>query len=158
MLRIVKPCFTFTITGEPDTNYRIYLARKVREQHTNFVYAAHNPEAQSLDISLDDTEGDVMAGIAAVTVRNTLYIDMLWVHMTLQRRGIGKRLINMAENIALERGCVHARICIAHDVDYYLKTGYQVCGRLQQFPHGETIYWLYKDLVNLGAINQKGPA
>lgn len=158
----VKPFYTFTITGEPDEDYRQYLARRLRESLPDGmdVHACdvmNKPDALPLDISMDDLEGDVVAGIAAVTYRGTLYIDMLWIHPSLCGQGIGPRLVRMAEEAALQRGCTRARLTAVHRMEFYTRIGYGVTGKLQQFPHGHTIYCLAKDLavdaISLDAVN-----
>lgn len=155
----VQPFYTFTITGEPDADYRKYLARRLRDALPDGmdVHASDvpgKPDASPLEISMDDAEGDVVAGIAAMTYRGTLYIDMLWVHPSLCGRGIGPRLMRMAEDVALQRGCTRSRVTAVHRVEFYTKNGYAITGKLQQFPHGHTITYLMKELVTVAQCKQ----
>lgn len=146
MLSIVKPTFTYTMTNEPDEDYRKYIARKVREGAPTWT-ADINPEGLPLDISLDDEYGDVVAGIAAQTSHDCLYIEWLWISNGLRRHGIARQLVQMAEEEALRRGCTRVRVCTSALADFYEHLGYEVTGKLQQFPQGTTRYWLNKNLA-----------
>lgn len=146
MLSIVQPAYTFTVTEEQDTFYRKYLARKLRES-THATEPPYHVDATPLDISMDDIEGDVVAGIAAETLGDCLNIDMLWVSQSLRGRGIGQQLVHKAEDIAFERGCTRVRVSTIGAVDFYQKLGYTIAGRLQQFPEGHTVTWLTKTLA-----------
>jgi GNAT superfamily N-acetyltransferase len=147
--------YEFTITNEPDADYRKYLARKLCDVLPTSVFP-HPADAMPVDISLDDLEGDVVAGISAVTRRGTLTIDMLWVDEPLRGQGIGRRLMQMAEEVAIERGCTQARISVTGGVEFYVGMGYSISGTVQQvtptadaFREGRTVavYWLCKELV-----------
>jgi len=150
MLIFAKPVYTYTITGETDDDYRKFLSRKIRE---SMIESSDHPlpEGTPLDISLDDDIGDVVAGIAARTTHDTLYIELLWVSHPLRKQGLGRRLVEMAEEIAVKRGCSRVRVCCTDVVTFYEGLGYNVTGKLQQFPAGNTRYWLTKTLVDDGA-------
>lgn len=164
MLTIVQPVYTFTVTADRDEDFRKYIARKVGENTpraaSDTLAAVYQAGTTPLDISMDDIEGDVVAGIAAQTQGDCLHIDMLWVHPSLRGRGIGKKLMQMAEDAAAERGCTRVRITTTTAVSYYQKLGCTVVGKLQQFPDGCTITWLAKDLASasLSEVIEKDPA
>ncbi len=153
MLSIVKTTFTYTMTHEPDEDYRKYIARKVREGAPAWTTDT-NPGGIPLDISLDDNYGDVVAGIAAQTSHDCLYIDWLWVSADLRQRGIARELVAMAEEEALRRGCTRVRVSASGLADFYQHLGYEIAGKLQQFPQGTTRYWLNKCLTeNITAVH-----
>ena len=143
--------YEFTTTETPDPDYRKYLARKLAG-HLPHVTMPHPADAVPLDISLDDVEGDVVAGISAVTVRGTLVIDMLWVDDPMRGQGIGRRLVQMAEEQARARGCTQARIGVLSGVAFYVGMGYAITGTMQQLtldhsgPAQYTLCWLCKAL------------
>lgn len=150
--------YEFTITHEPDEDFRKYLARKLRDV-LPAVALRHGADAAPLDISLDDIEGDVVAGLSAVTVRSGLRIDMLWVDEPLRHNGIGHRLIQMAEEIAIRRGCTRASITVTGGVDFYVGQGYTLTGTVQPLPQSgnsgqvialaprQAVYTLMKELT-----------
>jgi len=142
--------YQFTITHELDVDFRKYLIRKLDALVPPTVNQ-HPDDAQPLDISLDDIEGDVVAGLSAVTCGATLAVDLLWVDEALRGSGIGRRLMQMAEDFARERGCERARISVTTGVAFFVDMGYTLSGTVQQvdFQAGSThaIYWLTKDLI-----------
>ncbi|PJF23273.1 MAG: hypothetical protein CUN56_01805 [Phototrophicales bacterium] len=140
--------YQFTITQEPDLDFRKYLKRKLCDVLPP-VSLAHPADAHPLDISLDDLEGDVVAGISAVTYRGTLYIDMLWVDAPLRHTGIGHRLVQMTEEHARQRGCRRARISVpGHTVAFFVGTGYRINGTVQPVDDlSHSVFWLTKDLL-----------
>lgn len=144
MLNVLTRDYIFTTTEEFDADFIKYLQRKLRPCNT--AVSPRSPNAVRLDISLDDVEGDVVAGIAAQTFDGWLFIDLLWVDETMRGYGIGRRLVQMAEEIARERGCQNARANTAQEVHFYEKLGYAVGGQMTQFPSGAMVYWLCKDL------------
>lgn len=141
--------YEFTITHEPDTDFRKYLSRQVAELLPPTT-EQHPAAAQSLDISLDDLEGDVVAGLSAMTHHITLAIDLLWVGEPLRSQGIGTRLIQMAEELARERKCQIARVSVTGNVPFFVGRGYELSGTVQQvdFRAGcsKAVYWLTKEL------------
>ncbi len=147
MLTIFKPEYMFTITHEPDGDYRKYLERRLRPYRAAPSMCAKG-NALSLDISLDDDEGDVMAGLAALTRNGQVYIDLLWVHDCLRGQGIGRRLMQMAEAEAIKRGCALAYVSVGESaLNFYQKLGYTVSGKLQDFRGGQSFYYLQKPLA-----------
>lgn len=141
--------YEFTITHEPDEDYRRYLSRQIAEALPPYIQQ-HPADARPLDISLDDLEGDVVAGVSAVTYGSTLAIDMVWVGEPLRGQGIGARLVQMAEEIARERGCEIARVSVTGDLPFFIERGYELSGTVQQvdFRAGSSkaVYWLTKGL------------
>lgn len=141
--------YEFTITHEPDEDFRKYLSRRMAEMIPPTI-EQHPPAAQPLDISLDDLEGDVVAGLSAVTHGATLAVDMLWVGEPLRGQGIGARLMQMAEELARERGCRIARVSVTGSVAFFVGRGYELSGTVQQvdFHAGSSkaVYWLTKEL------------
>lgn len=65
-----------------------------------------------------------------------LYIDMLAIAPTAQRKHRGKRLMKRAERFALSRGCSRAKISVdsgnTGGLSFYQKLGYRVVGYMAQ--------------------------
>lgn len=145
--------YEFTTTTEPDPDYRKYLQRRLAG-HLPATLDQHPADALPLDISLDDVEGDVVAGVSAVTVRGVLAVDLLWVDEPLRGQGIGRRLLQMAEEDARARFCTQSRVAVtAASVAFFTAAGYTITGVMQQLtldrsgPARQSIYWLSKRLT-----------
>jgi len=144
--------YAFNVTHEPDPDYRKFLARQIGLSHHEETFPVG---AQPLDISLDDVEGDVVAGVSGFTLNATLTVDMLWVGQPIREQGIGRRLMQMVEEAACERGCKRARVRTPHEVAFFVGMGYQLSGTVQTLPFRnlaasvsaqapQAIYWLEK--------------
>jgi GNAT superfamily N-acetyltransferase len=160
MTLLIKPDFaaryTVTMTNETDENYRSYLRRKLRSY--TVVPCPTAPDAQPLDISLDDAEGDVIAGVAAYISSGSLILDLLWVDDRLRGRGYGRQLVRLAEQEAARRGCTLSRVGVAESAAaFYQKIGYTLSGRLHNMASGPVLCWLTKSLA-LDFPAQKGLA
>jgi GNAT superfamily N-acetyltransferase len=153
MLTILPRSYQFTVTDEPDGDYLKYLQRRLQDPTSlAAVRTSISADESRLDISLDNADGDVIAGIAAYTAGDTLMIELIWVHEALRRQGIGRHLIEMAEETALSRGCIHVQIVYATCTAFYQKLGYNISAKLTHFPLGSTFYRLHKALVKTTAV------
>ncbi len=146
--------YEFNVTHTPDPDYRKYLARQLRGRLPAAIDETLPTEASALDISLDDMEGDVVAGLAAWTSRESMTVDMLWVGEPLRGQGIGRRLLQMAEEAAIKRGCIRARLSVTCDIAYFVGAGYRIVGTVQALDFrknaanttAQAVYWLEKEL------------
>jgi GNAT superfamily N-acetyltransferase len=102
-----------------------------------------------LTVFLRDSVGRVVGGIHAATVWEWLHIKELWLAEDIRGRGYGTQLMKTAEQEAIARGCHHAWLDTFsfQALDFYLKRGYITFGSLEDFPRGNTRYFLKKRLV-----------
>ena len=93
--------------------------------------------------------GDVIAGIlGGIGYWNGLEINILWVNDNYRGKGIGKLLLQHAEQFATQKGAT-VSILDTFDFqaeDFYLKNGYTPFGELQDFPNGHRRIYLSKRL------------
>ena len=147
--------YQFTVTDEQDVMFRKYMARRIGEDALPTL-ENHSTDAFPLDISMDDIEGDVAAGISGVIHQDVLIIDMLWVEDDLRGDGIGTRLVQMAEDIARKRGSICARVRVTDCVPFFVGLGYKITGTVQDVPKNvvslfgnapsrRAVYWLTKE-------------
>jgi len=90
------------------------------------------------------TKQNVLADISW----NWMFVDILWVHDSLRHRGIGTRLMELAEEKARERGCQYAYLDTFsfQACPFYERLGYEVFGILDDFPNGHKRYFMKKSL------------
>lgn len=113
--------------------------------------AAYPPEGgpAPLEVFALDAQGRVVGGVLAATIWTWLRLESLWVDQGSQRRGIGRRLIAAAEAEAICRGCraAEARTFSFQALGFYRALGFDIVGQLEDFPPGETLFWVRKELV-----------
>lgn len=105
---------------------------------------------EPLDLFLRDESEQIIGGLIASTYWLWLDIDKLWLDERLRQRGYGARLLARAEQLALERGCLHAFLSTFsfQARGFYEKLGYYVVGELADYPPGESYFWLRKDFTS----------
>lgn len=92
--------------------------------------------------------GKIVAGIAGWTWGDCCELQSLWVHPDLRGRGLATRLLMAAEAEAAARGCsqtVHFTYGFQAQA-LYERNGYDVMGRVDDFPSGTDTFWYRKHL------------
>lgn len=95
-------------------------------------------DAAALAIFGRDDRGEVVAGLCGYTWGGCCEIRQVWVHETLRGRGIGQRLLQMAETEARRRNCFQILLA-THSFQapgFYRKLGFEVVWSLQDHPRG----------------------
>ncbi|HIJ78323.1 MAG: GNAT family N-acetyltransferase [Desulfobulbaceae bacterium] len=101
---------------------------------------------ESITLSIHN-ENILIGGLYARIPGDWLHITMLWVAKNKRRFGIGKTLVQKAENEAITRGCKHSMLeaSTSETKDFYIKQGYEIYAELTDFPvEFETRYYLKK--------------
>ena len=94
-----------------------------------------------------ERHGDTLVGgLLGLTHWNWLFIGHLWVSETARGSGVGRRLIMAAQKEAVARGCehVHCDTFSFQALPFYEKLGFEIFGRLENYPAGHTRYYLQK--------------
>ncbi len=92
--------------------------------------------------------GAIVAGISGWTWGDCCELQSLWVAPHLRGRGLATRLIAAAEAEAATRGCSQT-VHFTYDFqaqDLYERTGYELVGRVEDFPTGTDALWYRKRL------------
>jgi GNAT superfamily N-acetyltransferase len=93
-------------------------------------------------------DGAVVAGISGWTWGDCCELQSLWVAPRLRGRGVATQLIAAAEAEAAARGCtqtVHFTYGFQAQA-LYERTGYDLIGRVADFPSGTDVLWYHKHL------------
>ena len=97
-----------------------------------------------------DNGGTLIGGLTGRThsLRAWLEISTLWVEGAYRGRGIGRGLIERAEEEARRRGCLYARLATStfQAAGFYEKLGYTLYGKLEDCPPGDTSLYYRKNL------------
>lgn len=99
----------------------------------------------TINLVARDNNGTVIGGIMCVTYLLCLDIDVLWVTETYRGKGIGYRLINEAERLGKEAGCIYAHTGTYsfQSPDFYKRQGYETYSILDYFPN-DIYYYRFK--------------
>ena len=92
--------------------------------------------------------GNIVGGIRAICFWNTLHIELLWLSESCRGKGIGKELIESAENFAKENDCgnVFVETTSWQAKPFYEKVGYKHIATLNDRPKGHSSHYLTKEL------------
>ena len=87
-------------------------------------------------------DSEIMAGLVGTTYAGWLFVAELWVHADLRRRGIGSRLLALAEQRAVEFGCHSAMLDTFsfQGPQFYPRFGYEIYGTLDYPPDHQRFF------------------
>ena len=105
-------------------------------------------EYSPVNFFLRDQGDEVMGGLLAQIWGGVLYVRILWVSEALRGRGFGRRLMEAAEQRAVERGCRHVFLDTFsfQAPGFYEKLGYETYAKAEDWPVGHAHHFLRKDL------------
>jgi ribosomal protein S18 acetylase RimI-like enzyme len=101
---------------------------------------------QRLLLLVRDDSGKITGGLLGYTHWHWLFVQNLWVAESLRGAGYGRKLLQLAEDEARQRGCEHAYLDIFdfQARGFYEKPGYELFGQLEDYLPGHTRYFLQK--------------
>ena len=96
--------------------------------------------------------GIVVGGILGEINWDWIHIQGLWIDESIRKDGWGSKLIMNLEQYALAKGICNIRLETTsfQALDFYLKLGYSMFGKLPNMPSGHTSYFLQKQMKSLG--------
>jgi GNAT superfamily N-acetyltransferase len=108
----------------------------------------HPGNAQTLALLLQDESGGTVGGLWGRTGYDWLFVEFLVVPGRLRGAGWGSRLMDEAERIAAERGCVGAWLTtFAFQArGFYERRGYSLFGQLDNSPGDNARLFMKKRL------------
>jgi GNAT superfamily N-acetyltransferase len=103
-----------------------------------------------LSISLHDGDTNCVGGLYGRTDYSWLFIELIFVPESMRGQGIGRELMEMAEQEAVARNC-HGAWLDTFEFQaraFYEKLGYKVFGELPHFPDSFSRYFMRKILTS----------
>jgi GNAT superfamily N-acetyltransferase len=109
---------------------------------------AGDDSSRSLCFVLRAPDQTVVGGVIGETHYDWFYVNLMWIREDLRDQGYGHRLLMLAEEEARQRGAKHAYLDTFsfQAPGFYQRHGYEVFGRLDDFPVGHQRYFLKKQL------------
>lgn len=105
---------------------------------------------QPFAVFVRDASNTIVGGLVGGTYWGWLYVELFWLSDDVRHQGYGNRLLAMAEQEAITRGCSYAHIDTMsfQALPFYERHGYTVFGVLDDMPagSGERRFWLKKTL------------
>ncbi|GAB4447614.1 MAG: hypothetical protein Kow0031_30180 [Anaerolineae bacterium] len=144
--------YTIQLTHAPTPEERTHLHDHLREFNrvtSPWHRAAREPGAiEPLALFVRDAAGQIIGGLTADTYWDSwLEIADLWLDESLRGQGLGAELLRRAETEAMVRGCIraHLQTFSFQARGFYEKYGWRVVGAMEDFPPGQTFYWMRKE-------------
>ncbi len=134
----------FHVEDEPDSQDIAFLEAQIRREASATMGLGDEVD---LAIFVRDA-GTVVAGISGWTWGECCELQSLWVDPSLRGGGLATRLIAAAEAEAAARGCrqtVHFTYAFQAR-RLYERNGYELVGRVEDFPSGTDALWFRKRL------------
>jgi len=105
-------------------------------------------EETPLSIVARDGAGALIGGINGATHWRWLYVRHLWVAEAQRGGGLGRRLMEEAERIAVARGCIGVYIDTfdPRAAEFYVRAGFARVGAIADFPPAGRRIFLSKRL------------
>lgn len=138
----MKPPIEIVLDEAPRREDRKRLEREIDLFNARTVAG----EDERFALFLRDSEGALFGGLDGLIGWAWLFVDSLWIHDDLRGRGFGRELLTRAERLAAERGCHSAWLDTFQARGFYERLGYAVFATLEDFPPGQTRYFLRKRL------------
>ena len=134
----------FTIDDQPDPRDLEFLETRIRREAS---VAMGLGDEVDLAIFVRDA-GRVVAGISGWTWGDCCELQSLWVAPNLRGHGVATRLLAAAEAEAVARACAQT-VHFTYDFQaraLYEQNGYELVGRVEDFPAGTDVLWYRKRL------------
>lgn len=128
------------ICGEKEANY---IHNKIIEHNLKYI-----TEYEEYILCLKDNSANIIGGVVASKDNERMTINYLWVDDSARGNGYGTKLIKHIEEIAIDKGCtvVWLNTFGFQAPDFYIKTGYELFGTLENCINGYNQY-LFKKII-----------
>lgn len=124
-----------------------YICDRLVEYNLSQVPKTQKIEFENINIKAVDQNQNIIGGcVAKMYCWNVVYVDILWVDENFRNNGIGIKLLQEVEKIAVKKKCnlIHLDTFDFQAKDFYSKLGYEIFGVLEDCPPGHCRYYMKK--------------
>ncbi len=102
----------------------------------------------TIGLMLKDAAGQTDGGLTARISFSWMFVELLFVPERLRGQGMGRQLMEKAEDVAREHGCIGIWLdtFTFQAPGFYQKLGYTVFGEIENYPPGSSRFFLHKHL------------
>ena len=139
--------FTLTVTDRADEAARAVIADGLSAYNeAKAGYRDHRPLAVFV---ADPQSGETVGGLHGRTSHGLLFVERFFLPESERLRGLGSRVLALAEAEAKRRGCTRAALMTVtfQAPGFYQKQGYEIAARLECDPPGATRMLMTKKLT-----------
>jgi GNAT superfamily N-acetyltransferase len=135
----------FLVEDHPDPLEIEFLELQIRREAS-----AAMRLGDEIDLAIFVREaGEIIGGISGWTWGDCCELQSLWVEPSRRGHGLASELLAAAEAEAAARGC-RQTVHFTYDFqarELYERNGYEVVGRVEEFPSGTDALWFRKYLM-----------
>jgi len=144
--------YTLTVTSEQTDALRDAIQVPLRAYN---LAKAGPSKSEPIVVVLRDENGEPRGGAWGYTSFGWLTIQIMFVPEEVRGRGLGRKVMALAESTAVQRGC-HGVWLETHEFQakgFYEKLGYELFGRLPNYPPPFSRFFFMKHLPAPGVPN-----
>ena len=133
------------INGEPSPEDKKVMVDGMLAYHKS---KGHIRKDEFYSILLKNSDKKVLGTIIVSFRWGGMHIQTLWIDETERSHGWGKKLMQMAEAEAIKKGCTlaYTDTYTWQSPKFYEKLGYELYGKLEDFPKGNSLRYYCKKL------------
>ena len=138
------------IVSEGNDKFAKYIQKKLIEFNMTQVPLAGTIAPEPINIVIQDDDSRLIGGINATLIRywKRCHVDTFWIDERYRGTGYGKKLLELIEKIALDKGCtlLEMETYSFQAPKFYLKHGYQIIGIVENHPEKYAQYFFKKEI------------
>ncbi len=133
--------------GDPGNSFQHKLQRIINKYLHQTNPEKTNHDAKELALHVVDKAGSFLGGAIILVHQDWVEIRLLALIKSMRGFGLGKRMLAMIEEKALELHCERIRTGTCEvNVGFYQRNGYKIWGKIDDYSMGLNYFSLYKDL------------
>jgi GNAT superfamily N-acetyltransferase len=145
-----------TLTDSPTDEALRAISRLITE--FNEAGSGRPNDFRPLAVLISDPEtAETLGGLWGWTSFSFLHIDLLYLPESLRSAGLGRRIVNQAEEEAINRGCTGAWLDTFsfQALGFYERLGYTMFGCIEDYPPGHSRFFLKKVFEGRDCANSR---